>query len=270
MAARTYIVLNRKGGVGKTSTCFHLAGAYAQQGRCVLLIDMDPQANLTEGVLGAEQASALPRGRTVTALFDDVPVPDPKALIVPTPIANVVILPGSETMEHINRDDPADDPRQVVLRDFVEEMRDQYDVVLIDCPPNILLRSWSALAAGDGVVVPLQVEEFGALGLKKLNHALQRVRRAINPRVALLGYLITMINKKLSVHEIYEGTLREAFGAAVFTTVIPYLVDYKLAVMAHQPIGLYKPRSQAAKVIAALADELLARDAANKERKEVA
>lgn len=264
MAARVYVVLNRKGGVGKTSTCFHLAGQYSKQGRRVLLVDMDPQANLTEGFIGgARGGTPVPREHSVTALFaDDLHVADPSMLIVPTPFPGVTILPGSQSLEYECDRDPADDARQHVLRDFVQEIRDAYDVILVDCPPNTLLGSWSALVAGDGVIVPIQVEDFGAQGLKQLAGTLNRVRKLANPGLVLLGYLITMYQKRLALHQTYAETLRAAYKDAVFRVEVPFLSDYKLAVMAQVPIGEHKPRSQAAKAIGALADEILERDAA--------
>ena len=268
MAARVYVVLNKKGGVGKTSTCFHLAGHYAKQGRRVLLIDMDPQANLTEGFIGGQRGgSTVPRERSVTALFaDDLHVAEPSALITQTPFPGVMILPGSQTLEYECERDPADDPRQHALRDFVQEVRDAYDIIMVDCPPNTLLGSWSALVAGDGVIVPIQVEDFGAQGLKQLAGTLNRVRRLANPRLALLGYLITMYQKRLALHQTYAETLRAAFKDAVFRAEVPFLNDYKVAVTARTPIGNHKPRSQAAKAIAALADEILERDRATEEQ----
>ena len=268
MAARVYVVLNKKGGVGKTSTCFHLAGHYAKQGRRVLLIDMDPQANLTEGFIGGQRGgSPVSRERSVTALFaDDLHVAEPWALIAPTSFPGVMILPGSQTLEYECERDPADDSRQHALRDFVQEVRDAYDIIMIDCPPNTLLGSWSALVAGDGVIVPIQVEDFGAQGLKQLAGTLNRVRRLANPRLALLGYLITMYQKRLALHQTYAETLRAAFKDAVFRTEVPFLNDYKVAVTAQTPIGNHKPRSQAAKAIAALADEILERDRTTQEQ----
>lgn len=264
MAARVYVVLNRKGGVGKTSTCFHLAGQYAKQGRRVLLVDMDPQANLTEGFIGgARGGTPVPRERSVTALFaDDLHVAEPSVLIVPTPFPGVTILPGSQSLEYECDRDPADDARQHVLRDFVQEVRDAYDMILVDCPPNTLLGSWSALVAGDGVIVPIQVEDFGAQGLKQLAGTLNRVRKLANPGLALLGYLITMYQKRLALHQTYGETLRAAYKDAVFRVEVPFLSDYKLSVMAQVPISEHKPRSQAAKAIGALADEILERDVA--------
>ena len=181
MAALCVVVLNRKGGVGKTSTCFHLAGTFAKSGRRVLLIDTDPQANLTEGLLGAKDAEGIDPNRTVAALFGDAFIPDPLELIVATPVPGIHLLPGSEAMEDVNEPRPSGNPRQTAIRDFVAETRDAYDVILIDCPPSMQLSSWAALVAGDGVLVPVQVEDFGGQGLKKINRALTQVRPRPTP-----------------------------------------------------------------------------------------
>jgi chromosome partitioning protein len=262
MAALCVVVLNRKGGVGKTSTCFHLAGTFAKSGRRVLLIDTDPQANLTEGLLGAKDAEGIDPNRTVAALFGDAFIPDPLGLIVPTPVPGVHLLPGSEAMEDVNEPRPSGNPRQTAIRDFVAETRDAYDVILIDCPPSMQLSSWAALVAGDGVLVPVQVEDFGGQGLKKINRALTQVRTEANPSLILLGYLVTMYNKSLAIHAAYAEQLRASYGNLVFETSMPLSTDYKVAVTSGTPIAMLKPRSAAAKAMSALADELLARAAA--------
>jgi chromosome partitioning protein len=253
------VVLNRKGGVGKTSTCFHLSGTLAKAGRRVLLIDTDPQANLTEGLLGAQAAEGTDPSRTVAALFGDSFVPDPAGLIVPTAVPGVSILPGSEAMEDFNEPRPQLSPRQTVLRDFIAEVRDGFDTILIDCPPNLQLCSWAAMAAADGVIVPVQVEDFGGQGLKKINRALAMVRSEVNPSLALLGYLITLYNKSLAIHVAYAEQLRAAYGPLVFDTAIPLATDFKVAVTAGTPIAMLKPKSAAAKAMAAVAEEILVR-----------
>lgn len=250
------VVLNRKGGVGKTSTCFHLSGTLAKAGRRVLLIDTDPQSNLTEGLLGCE---GFEPSRSVAALFGDLFVPDPAGLIVPTPIPGVSILPGSEAMEDYNDPRPAGHPSQTVLRDFVTEVRDSYDVILIDCPPNLQLCSWASMVAADGVVVPVQAEDFGGQGLKKINRAMGQIRTEVNPSLALLGYLVTMYNKSLAIHAAYAEQLRSVYGGLVFESVVPLATDFKVAVTSGTPIAQLKPKSAAAKAMMAVANELLTR-----------
>ena len=188
MPALCIAVLNRKGGVGKTSTCFHLSGTLAKMGRKVLLCDLDPQANLSEGLLGASVEGLHP-DCTVAALFGDAFVPNPRSLIVPTPIESVHLLPGAEAMEDYSEPRPAGHPQQHVLREFVVEVRADYDVILLDCPPALLLPSWSAMVAADACLVPVLSEDFGGQGVKKLNRALAMVRAEANPDLRLLGYV---------------------------------------------------------------------------------
>jgi chromosome partitioning protein len=262
MQAFSVALLNQKGGVGKTSTCHHLAGTLSKAGRRVLLIDADPQASLTQGFWGPDAMRSLPRQATVAALFDDGIPPPPVELIRPTGFEGVDLVPGSEYLNSHNLPDPEDDPRQVALRDVVEDVRDRYDVVLIDCPPNLCLCSWSALVAGDGVVVPLQAEDYGAQGIAAIQRAVARAHREANPRLTLLGYLITMYNQSLAIHRAYAEQLRALYGDQVFATMVPLAKDFKEAVSSRLPISHYKPKGAPAKAMAALAEELLARAAA--------
>jgi chromosome partitioning protein len=270
MQAFSVALLNQKGGVGKTSTCHHLAGTFSKGGRRVLLIDADPQASLTQGFWGPDAMRALPRRETIAALFDDGIPPEPGELIRPTGFPGVDLLPGSESLNSHNLPDPEDDPRQIVLRDLIEEVRDRYDIALIDCPPNLCLCSWTALVASDGVVVPVQAEDYGAQGISAIQRAIGRAHREANPRLALLGYLITMYNQSLAIHRAYAEQLRAIYGSEVFETVVPLAKDFKEAVSSRLPISHYKPKGAPAKAMAALADELLARAAASATSRRVA
>jgi chromosome partitioning protein len=271
MPAPCVVVLNRKGGTGKTSTCFHLSHALAKKGCRTLLIDLDPQSNLSEGFLGA-RVEELPPDRTVAALYADSFVPDPRALIVPTGVEGVDLLPGSEAMEDYSDPRPAGHRSQFVLREFVDEVRGDYGMILLDCPPALALASWSAMVAADGVLTPVVPEDFGAAGIRKINRALAAVRSEANPGLRLLGYVVSQVNAKLAIHVAYIEQLRAAYGEFVMATMIPIAADFKMAVTAGKPVGLLKPRSAAAKAIDALAAELLERAAGGDEaaRKEVA
>jgi chromosome partitioning protein len=256
----TVAFLNKKGGVGKTSACHHASGALVRKGLRVLLVDADPQASLSQGLLGPEAARALPPAETIAALFDEAGGPPVAELVRPTAVDGVSLLAGSEAMEDLNVTRPWDTgPLQFALRDALTEVAAGYDLALIDCPPNVQLCSWAALVAADGVVVPLQAEDYGAQGLVAIRRSLARVRGEANPELRLIGYLISMFNKTLGVHISYEADLRQVYGDDVFETVIPLAKDFKEAVILRQPVGHYRPRSAAAKVIAGLADELLAR-----------
>jgi chromosome partitioning protein len=178
----------------------------------------------------------------------------------PPPRCRLSLLPGSETAERYDDPNPWESGmRQFVLRDAITEASDGFDLVLIDCPPHIQLWAWSALVAAQGVVVPLQAEDYGAQGMKAIRRSIARVRADANASLILVGYLVTMWNKALLVHLTYENYLRQLHGDDVFAAVVPLAKDFKEAVTYRKPIVEYKPRSTSAKAIAALADEFLAR-----------
>jgi chromosome partitioning protein len=252
--------LNQKGGVGKTSTCHHLAGTLAQMGQRILLLDNDPQASLTQGFWGPVATNALDPAGTIAALYaGDAPFPE--QVIRPTGVPGVDIVPGSKRATDFNvpRPHEVDLEVQSCLRTFLDEVRAGYDLVLIDCPPNLHLCSWAALTASTHLLVPLQAEDYGAQGLGPVQEAMDAVTAGPNPRLALLGFLITMFNPRLAIHKLYDQLLREQYGPAVFETRVPYAADYKEAIAQRKPIASYKPRSASAKAIRSLADELLSR-----------
>ncbi len=256
----TVAMLNRKGGCGKTSTCHHLAGAFAKDGRRVLLVDMDPQASLTQGLIGPQATEDLPGRESVVALFDDALDPDPDSLIRPTAFERIALVPGSNGLDDYNVPRPREAGElQLTLRRFLKEARDSYDVALIDCPPNLSLCSWAALLAADFVVVPVQAEDYGAQGIVYIQRAFDLALAHHNPRLRLAGYLVTMFNKSLGIHSAYDHQLRALYGDQVFRATVPLAKDFKEAVAARQPVGGYKPRSAAAKAIKAVADELIER-----------
>jgi chromosome partitioning protein len=260
--ALTICVLNQKGGVGKTSTCHHLAGAFAKLKRRTLLIDMDPQANLTQGYFGSEAGTSISREASVVHLFDNSGPFDRKALIRPTTYDYISVVPGSVAMRDHDYSRPAEAGfKQLVLRNFVAHVKDDFDVILLDCPPNVYLASWNALGASDYVIVPLQPEDYGAQGIFLMKEAIASVQANLNPDVQLLGYLITMRNKRLGLHIAFEEMLRKMYGPEVFQTTVPLAVAYKAAISYRVPIGFHRPRSEAARVMARLANEVLDRSA---------
>lgn len=257
-------ILNQKGGVGKTSTTHHLSGTLAQTGRRVLLLDADPQASLTQGFWGPVATRQLDPASTISGIFRG-DRPHPAQVILPTGLNGVDLVPGSRTATTFNTPDPhlADPETQTSLRDFLDEVRSDYDLILADCPPNLHLCSWAALAASDFLVVPLQPEDYGAQGIADVLESLERVQSAGAP-VRLLGYLITMASPRRILHQVYEEQLRALYGELVFAARIPEAPDFPEAISRRQTIAQYKPKGAPAKAIRAFADELLSRiDAAN-------
>src|SRR5262249_21270052 len=148
---------------------------------------------------------------------------------------------------------------QLGIREVVEHVRGSYDLVLIDCPPNLHLCSWAALVAADHLIVPLQPEDYGAQGIIDVQESVALVAELANPGLDLLGYLTPMSNGRKSIHKMYEETLRAQYGADVFETRVPHAAEFPEAIAFRKPIAQYKPKGAAAKAIKALADELLAR-----------
>ena len=257
---KTVAFLNKKGGVGKTSTTHHLGGELAARKYRVLLVDGDPQANLTQGLLGPTATRALPQNRTIAALFDEEGFASVDQIISESPIANISLMPGTVAMENLNSTYPErSGPLQLALRDALAEAESRFDYCLIDCPPNVQLCSWAALVASNGVVVPLQAEDYGSQGLVGIRESIRQVQKTLNPSLIETGYLITMYQKSLAIHLAYESDLRGIYGDLVFTSTVPIAKDFKEAVMKRMPVWNYKPKSAASKAIGILADEFLAR-----------
>lgn len=253
-------LLNQKGGVGKTSTCYHLAGTLARAGRRVLLVDCDPQSSLTQGFLGPAATRALDPAATIAAvLAGDAP---PAELVIRSTVdPGISLVPGSRTAADCNvpRPHEADWPVQVSLRAFLDDVRDLYDLVLVDCPPNLHLCSWAALVASDALIVPLQPEDFGAQGIADVQESVARVLSGPNPALRLLGYLVTMVSSRRAIHQLYEARLRDLYGPEVFAARVPESIDFVEAIAQRKPVAKYKPRGAAAKAMAALAEEIDAR-----------
>jgi chromosome partitioning protein len=258
--AITFALVNAKGGVGKTSSCHHIGGTLARSGRRVLLLDNDPQASLTQGLWGPDAMRSIPKASSIAALYDPDLEPIPEALIRPAGFENLWIVPGSEHLTRSNQTPPETwGPSQGGIRGFVAEAGEGFDVVLIDCAPNIHLCSWAALTGADAVVVPLQAEDYGSQGLAPIQSAIAAVQAGPNPSLRLAGYLFTMFDKRLGIHLAYELRLRAIYGEADFANTFPLAKDFKEAVASRQPISHYKPKSAAAKAASAVADDLVER-----------
>ena len=257
--------INLKGGVGKTSICLHMAGALALIGRRVLAVDNDPQSSLTAGFLGAQPTRQLDPAATIAAIYagDD---PIPGAVIRSSGYDRIDLLPGSRFAVGANIPHPHKAPYadQVRLRDFLDQVRDDYDIVVIDCPPNLHMASWAAMGASDAFIVPVQPEDFGAQGTQDVIESAAGVRAVVNPALALAGYIVSMYQARRAVHQAYVEHLRASYGDAVFAAVIPMASEFAEAVTARKPVPFHKPKGAAAKAIRAVAEELVARLAAGR------
>lgn len=256
----TITLLNQKGGVGKTSCTHHLSGALAGVLRKrVLIVDADPQASLTQGWWGPAATRHLDPSSTIAAVLAG-DLPHPEQVIHETGVDGLHLIPGSRAASVYNMADPATatPESQEALKDFLGEVRDDFDLALIDCPPNLYGCSFAALAASDHLIVPVQPEDYGAQGIADVLDSLDLVRASGYP-VSLLGYLLTMVQPRRALHQVYEANLRETYGERVFAARMPEAPEFPEAIAQRKTIGQYKPKGAAAKAVKAIAEELLSR-----------
>lgn len=256
-------MLNQKGGVGKSTLTTNLGGTWAKLGRRVLVVDNDPQGSLTQGFLGPEATAALDPAVTIAALYGGTAATAEQA-VRPTGFPNLDLLAGSEHAAGFNHGRPHEEPweRQTCLVEALAELRPTYPIILVDCAPNLGLCSWAALAAADFVLIPVQPEDYGAQGLPAVRRSIEMVRRLVNPGLAVLGLVVSMVQSRRAVHQLYLETLRQQYGADLFTAMIPEAADVVEATMLRKPVAWHKPRGASSKALAALAaevDERLAR-----------
>jgi len=258
-------LINQKGGCGKSSTAFHLGGAFAVAGLNTLIVDVDPQGSLSQGFFGSTTIENLSSHETLAALFDDNAfVSDVEALAVPTAFERISVVRANQTLAPHNLPEPERyGMKQFVLREFVRTLP-QLDIVLIDCPPNLYQCSWNALASAHFVVIPVPPEGFGTQGLRVVHQAIENAR-VLNPDLQLLGHLVTRIDSRLLVHRSYETKLRSLYGDTVLATVFPEASAFKVALACRQPVSHYSPTSRAAEITAGLAREILDRAAGRPE-----
>ena len=269
MAAR-FCFINQKGGCGKSSTCFHLAGHFAEIGLDVLLVDADPQGSLSQAFFGSTSIENLSAQETLAVLFDEFSsFGGPEALAVPTPFERIRLVRANQTLATHNTPCPEEDGmKQYALRAFLDGMQG-FDVALIDCPPNLYQCSWSAMLAADFVVVPVPPEDFGTQGLRVVHQAVENARR-LNPDLQLLGHVVTRHDSRLLVHKAYEQRLRSLYADSVFATVIPEVSAFKIAVTCRQPVTYCSPRSKAARTMRSLGGEILERTNGVSSKRQVA
>ena len=257
--AKTYCLINQKGGVGKSSSCFHLAGAYAALGLRVLVIDTDPQGSISQGFFGSATVEQLPAEATVAALFGDHwAFCDWNGLIRQTQFDGIHVCPANQNLAEFNTPRPEESgPIQYALREFLEQ-QSAYDIVLIDCPPNLYRCTWTAMIAADWVIIPVTPEDFGTQGLRAVHQAVENAR-LLNQDLRRLGHLVTRSDGRLLVHKYYERRLRKLYANLVLDNFMPELSAFKVAVANRTPVQFYSPRSRAARLTQNLCREILDR-----------
>lgn len=247
-------VANQKGGVGKTTTAVNLAAGLGEKGRKTLIIDLDPQGNATSGFgvskkdPGLSSYDLMVRGE------------DTRKTISRTKFANVSIIPshmnlaGAE-IELFEMENP-----QKILRAALVPVKNEFDFIIIDCPPSLGLMTVNALAAADSVLIPIQPEYYALEGLSQLTGTIKRVRRAYNPSLDLEGILLTMYDARLNLTLQVVEEVKKHFAGKIFSSIIPRNVRLSEAPSYGQPIMYYDRSSKGTAAYQNLADEIIAKN----------
>lgn len=257
-APRILTVANQKGGVGKTTTAINLGTALAAVGQRVLLIDGDPQGNASTG-LGV-RADMRPR-TLYDVLMEGLPV---SRAVVPTGIPGLSLLPAEADLSGVELEIGHAPRRAFRLKDALEApgAGDQYDFILIDCPPSLNLLTINALAAADAVLVPLQCEFFALEGLTQLLRTIDQVRGSVNPRLEIQGIVLTMYDRRNSLSALVAKDVRDHLKEKVYETVIPRNVRISEAPSYGKPGIVYDMHCAGSQAYLKLAREVIGRERA--------
>lgn len=257
--SRIIAACNQKGGVGKTTTCVNTSAALAALEKRVLLVDMDPQANSTQG-LGFDEAFEEDIYDAMVLAEKDITKEQIRTFIKPTDMPFLELLPCSRSLAGLEVQLINQPAREKRLAKVLETIRDDYDFIFIDSPPSLSILTLNVLAAADSVLIPIQCEYYALQGLAELLNTIRLVQQNINPRLQIEGALLTMFDGRLNLSKQVVEDVQNTFSEKVFKTIIPRSVKLSEAPSFGKPIILYDVLSTGAMRYMELAKEIVNHD----------
>ena len=247
-------IANQKGGVGKTTTAFNLGACLAAEGKKVLLVDADPQANATSGLgLNSEDMEYS----IYECMIDNIPA---EKALTPTCVDGLEVITSRIDLVGAEVELTKRNEREKILRKTLAPLKEQYDFILIDCSPSLGLITINALTAADSVIIPVQAEYFALEGIAQLLNTIRIIKNRLSPVLEIEGFLLTMYDARLRLaNQIFEE-LKSHFGDMVFSTVIPRNIKLSESPSHGLPVILYDPESRGAIAYGHLAHELIMRN----------